>query len=40
MGPLWREISSFDPPLTTVWTADSTQLLLALLDPPVELAAQ
>jgi hypothetical protein len=35
----WPKIRSFDPSLTAVWTAYSPQPLLALFDPPVELAS-
>jgi hypothetical protein len=30
------EMSLFDPPLTPIWAAYTTQLLLSLFDPPVE----
>jgi hypothetical protein len=40
INPLRRtQISSFDPSLTTIWTAYPAQPLLAFLDPPVERAA-
>jgi hypothetical protein len=35
----WPKIRSFDPSLTAVWTAYPSQPLLALFDPPVELAS-
>jgi hypothetical protein len=35
----WTKIRSLDPLLPTVWTAYSPQPLLALLDPPMELAS-
>ena len=35
----WPKIRSFDPSLTAVWTAHPSQPLLALFDPPVELAS-
>src|SRR5829696_3888364 len=35
----WPKIRSFDPSLPAVWTAHPSQPLLALFDPPVELAS-
>jgi hypothetical protein len=35
----WPKIRSFDPSLTAVWTAYPSQPLLALFDPPVQLAS-
>ena len=35
----WPKIRSFDPSSTAVWTAYPSQPLLALFDPPVELAS-